>query len=91
MFTSLAHDTPALRSSLEPFGCERFEHLMRRITVELTRPGKSTARGRLAGAAPAIDVGTIGCRAQPTVARRASAAGRDGSRRRWPHLGEMSE
>jgi hypothetical protein len=45
MSTNLTHDTPALRSSLEPFGSERFEHLMRRITVELTRPGKNTTRG----------------------------------------------
>lgn len=34
---------PALGSRLEPLGSDRFERLMQCITVELSRPNRSTA------------------------------------------------
>ena len=44
----------------EPFGSDRFEGLMRRVTVELTHPGRSAAQRHATAAAPAIGLGARG-------------------------------
>jgi hypothetical protein len=41
-----ATDPQPRRSGLEPFGSARFEQLMQRITVELTRPERRRYDGR---------------------------------------------
>jgi hypothetical protein len=41
-----ATDSSPRRSGLEPFGSARFEQLMQRITVELTRPERRRYDGR---------------------------------------------
>ena len=74
MSTNLTRDPPALRSGLEPYGSDRFEHFMQCVAAELTRRGKDMAQRCATAAIPAADVGITDRRRQRAVARHDAGA-----------------